>query len=166
MSLQDLNQRFCVLTTVPLRSLKRSPRRGSGHMLTVLALPALLGVSALAVDLGLMGVAAQRVQHVADLAALGGATRITDQTAAVATADETTETNNSLDVMVVEGSRFDASGVLFAPYGGLQFQGSPMHIYHIGLVADTVTLLGGGMVHDGPATALVANETSGAKLVL
>ncbi len=73
---------------------------------------------------------------------------------------------SSSDVMNVEGSRCDASGVLFAPYGGLRFQGSPMNNYQIGLVGNTVTLLGGGMIHDGPASALVADETSDMKLVL
>jgi len=77
-----------------------------------------------------------------------------------------TDKVSSSNVIVVDGSRTRASGVLFAPNGGLQFQGSPMTTYRIGLVANTVTLLGGGMIHDGPASALVADETSPAKLVL
>ncbi|HCA47152.1 MAG TPA: hypothetical protein DEP45_07225, partial [Armatimonadetes bacterium] len=73
-----------------------SLRRGTGYTLTVVALPVLLGVAALAVDLGLMSVAAERVQHVADLAALAGATRGTDETGAVVLADETASSNNAV----------------------------------------------------------------------
>ena len=94
MSLQDSVRRVCGLPqhAPPLCA---SPRRGAGYALTVIALPMLLGVAALAIDLGLMSVAAERVQHVADLSALAGATCGTDESGSVALADETATTNNA-----------------------------------------------------------------------
>jgi len=54
-------------------SQKRFPRRGGTLVLVVFALTALLGVAALAVDLGLAQAARQRAQANADAAALAGA---------------------------------------------------------------------------------------------
>ncbi len=76
-----------------------------------------------------------------------------------------TEKTSTADVMTIDGSRTQASGVLFAPNGGLHFEGSPMHTYEVGLVANTVTLIGSGMTHNGPASALTCDETSKARLV-
>jgi len=72
----------------------RSRRSGSTYILTVVALPVLIGIGALAVDLALMGLAAQRVQNVADTAALAGAVHGTDASAAVAAAGQTAGSNN------------------------------------------------------------------------
>lgn len=77
-------------------------RRGSAYALTVVALPVLLGVGALAVDLAIMGLAAQRTQDVADTAALAGAVRAMDPSAAVVTADQTAATNNGFSTWHVD----------------------------------------------------------------
>lgn len=78
-----------------------------------------------------------------------------------------TKTSYSEDVMYIDGARCFASGVNFAPNGGLFWEGSAEHSYHVGLVGYTVKLIGSFSTHEGPASALVAEETtSGAKLVL
>ncbi|MGI5819020.1 MAG: TadE/TadG family type IV pilus assembly protein [Armatimonadota bacterium] len=70
------------------------------------------------------------------------------------------------DVMSIDGSRCLASGVMFAPNGGLYWEGSAEESYHVGLIGNTVRLVGSFSTHDGPASALICDETSRAKLVL
>ncbi|MFW6155759.1 MAG: pilus assembly protein TadG-related protein, partial [Armatimonadota bacterium] len=93
-----------------VRNISRSPvlcssaghRRGATYVVTVVALPILLGVAALAIDLGLMHLAAQRVQNVADTAALAGATRAADASGSVTAADQTTAANNAVSAWQVD----------------------------------------------------------------
>ncbi len=68
-----VRRRFCTWHGgFPGNSVRRR-RRGSVYALIMVALPVLVGAGALAVDLGLMTTAAQRVRHVSDTAALAGA---------------------------------------------------------------------------------------------
>ncbi len=73
---------------------------------------------------------------------------------------------SSSDVMYIDGARCLVSGVLYAPNGGLYFEGSAEESYQVGLVANTVRLIGSGCTHEGPASALVCDTRSRAKLVL
>jgi hypothetical protein len=76
-----------------------------------------------------------------------------------------TKTSSS-DVIYIDGARCLASGVLFAPNGGLYFEGSAEESFHVGLVANTVRLIGSECVHEGPASALTCDQTSRAQLIM
>lgn len=70
-------------------------RRGLSSVMMIIALPALLGVAALAIDLGVMTLTAERVSNVADAAALAGARSFTDEATAVSAAQTVTAANNT-----------------------------------------------------------------------
>lgn len=82
----------------------RGKRRGSTHIITLVALPVLLGIGALAIDLALMGLAGQRVQNVSDTAALAGAVKAADAAGAITAADQTTTSNNEFSTWQVDGT--------------------------------------------------------------
>ena len=73
---------------------REAQQRGAILPLVVVMLPALLGVAALTVDLGLLALAAQQAQDVADAAALGAVSELPDYTSARATASSLVEANN------------------------------------------------------------------------
>ena len=72
----------------------RGPRRGSPFLVTMVALPVLLGAAALAIDLSTLILAAQYSQTVADQAALAAATKLPYQTIAAGTIDSMAVANN------------------------------------------------------------------------
>ncbi len=75
---------------------RRARRRaGTASMLIIVALPTLFGVAALAIDLSLMGSAAQRVHHVTDAAALAGARYQCEAPGATAAVDAVVALNNA-----------------------------------------------------------------------
>ncbi|MFP4248882.1 MAG: pilus assembly protein TadG-related protein [Armatimonadota bacterium] len=69
-------------------------RRGAAYMIMVLALPVLLGVGALAVDLSILMLAAQYSQTVADQSALAAATKMPDQHSASSAVNAIVTANN------------------------------------------------------------------------
>jgi len=70
-------------------------RSGTASMLTILALPTLFGAAALAIDLSLMGSAAQRVHHVTDAAALAGARYQCEPLGSACVVDQVLALNNA-----------------------------------------------------------------------
>lgn len=70
-------------------------RRGATYMIVLVAMPALLGAAACAVDLSLMSAAGQRVQNVVDQAALSGARSYADEATARAVAEQVVAANNA-----------------------------------------------------------------------
>jgi len=80
------------------RQLAPHDRRGAVAVLVAIALTALVGMVAIGIDFGMVAMAAQRVQNVADAAALAGATGYTasDQAGALTRIGDTVTANNQL----------------------------------------------------------------------
>ncbi len=73
---------------------QKDSQRGTVVILVVLALMALLGMAALTIDVGLLVLAAQQAQDVADAAALGAALEVPDYTSGRAVALSLVDANN------------------------------------------------------------------------
>ncbi len=86
-----------------MNSRREAQQRGAILPLVVIMLTALLGVAALTVDIGLLAIAAQQAQDVADAAALGAVAEVPDYTSARATASSLVDANNE------SGAAFEAT---------------------------------------------------------
>lgn len=60
----------------------------------------------------------------------------------------------------------EATGFIFAPNGRLEFQGSRERTYHVGIVGETVDLIGTGCTHGGPGAGDDGDVTSGIRLII
>ncbi len=95
-------------------------RSGTASMLTILALPTLFGVAALAVDLSLMSSAAQRVHSVTDAAALAGARYRCESVGSAYAVDQVIAVNNAdAPWQVVHEAQYYAPGQQVPGYGTL-----------------------------------------------
>ena len=92
-------------------------QRGATLVLVVFALPALLGVAALALDIGMMEWARQRAQNVADAAALAGGQSMATAAGASAAAAQVVSANNA------DGSAFQGVSTAVNPGSSVTVQG-------------------------------------------
>ncbi|MGD9495784.1 MAG: pilus assembly protein TadG-related protein [Armatimonadota bacterium] len=120
MSGRSLRRRFVSCWRAPIGRSGRASRRGSVYALSVVALPVIIGAAALAIDLGMMTNAAQRVRHVADSAALAGAACYRDERGAEAIVRDIVNTNNEGSPwQVTPEARFWGPGQYVPGYGTL-----------------------------------------------
>ena len=120
------------------RTTQRHRRRAAVLPVAILATLALLGVTGLAIDVGLIVVACQQCQVVSDGAALGGAQELPDAAVATATANDVAAANvpaNQTDVFTVTTCTYskdeEIPGAGPAPVGGaLEVTAAKQVSYH------------------------------------
>ena len=105
---------------------KREQEKGAIVAIVVVGLMALLGMAALTVDVGLLALAAQQAQDVADAAALGAGSEVPDYASARAVALSLIDANNESSISLQAECAPDAGDIVFwtpfetiAGYGSL-----------------------------------------------